>query len=110
MATAKAVIECPEGNENWSGGSSVAQQCGSRVHGRRRPTAFFTTVNSRMPIAAAIAEARNAASLSGSCEASNAMPQNAQNQPSPPLVDAIIHQRTQLGAGQPLTRRLTTRS
>src|ERR1700736_467682 len=100
MATANAVMEWPEGNENWSGGSSVAQQCGSKVQGRRRPTAFFRTVNSSTPVAAAMAAARNAASLSGSCEASTAMPQNAQNQPSPPLVDAIIHHRTQLGAGQ----------
>ena len=40
-ATAKAVMVWPEGKENWSGGSRVAQQCGSKVQGRLRPVAFF---------------------------------------------------------------------
>ena len=31
----------PEGKENWSGGSSVAQQCGFRGAGPLRPVTFF---------------------------------------------------------------------
>ena len=34
-------MECPEGNENWSGGRSVAQQWGSIAHGRLRLNARF---------------------------------------------------------------------
>jgi hypothetical protein len=43
MATvkAKAVMVCPEGKENWSGGSSVAQQCGTSAFGRFLPVVFF---------------------------------------------------------------------
>lgn len=45
VATAKAVIECPEGNENRSGGMRSAQQWGSMWHGRVRPTALFRITN-----------------------------------------------------------------
>ena len=38
----------PDGNENWSGGSSVAQQCGSIWQGRRRPVNRFRTMKSKM--------------------------------------------------------------
>jgi len=37
-ATAKAVVECPDGNENRSRVTMRAQQCGSISRGRIRPT------------------------------------------------------------------------
>jgi len=36
MAMANAVIEWPDGNENWSGGSRFAQQCVATAQGRFR--------------------------------------------------------------------------
>src|SRR5690242_11855702 len=95
---AKAVMECPEGNEKRSGGIAVAQQWGSSAQGRGRPTARFKITNKAMPMHAAMDAARNAERLERLGAASNAIPQNAQNQPSPPRVDVTIHQRTQCGA------------
>jgi hypothetical protein len=63
IATANAVMEWPEGKENWPGGSRVAQQCGSSAQGRGRPTDFLRMLNSRIPVAAAMAAARKAARL-----------------------------------------------
>jgi hypothetical protein len=42
----------PEGNENWSGGSRVAQQCGSRAFGRFLPVSFLQDEKDNGPGAA----------------------------------------------------------
>jgi hypothetical protein len=41
------------GKENWSGGSNLAQQCGSISQGRLRPEIFFTDLNMPTPTSAA---------------------------------------------------------
>jgi hypothetical protein len=45
----KAVIVCPEGNENRSGGKTFDQQCGSNWHGRGRWLSLFNALNTKMP-------------------------------------------------------------
>ena len=49
MANENAVMEWPEGNENWSGGRRLAQQCSAIAHGLRRRALRFITRNSNAP-------------------------------------------------------------
>src|ERR1035441_10098345 len=73
-ATANAVMVWPEGKENRSGGSRVAQQCGSKVQGRRRPVAFFKVRKMAMPEAAARAAAPTARKRMGPPKSSTTAP------------------------------------
>jgi hypothetical protein len=59
-------------------------------------------------VAAASADAMTAAKRAASCVASRMIPHNPQNHPSPLRVEAIIHQRTQFGAAQRFTLRIST--
>src|SRR5690348_8067489 len=110
MATANAVIECPEGNENWSGGSSVAQQCGSISQGRFRPDSFLSDLNTPTPTSAA--EPAEATAVIRSAPPHNRMdsPTRYQSQPSPARVAAIAKWRTHRGAGHLLTLRISFKS
>jgi hypothetical protein len=63
-----------------------------------------------IPHATARAEASIAAYREGSRELSTKIPHKTHNQPSPPRVAAIIHQRTQRGGLHRFTRRMSTRS
>ncbi len=85
-AIANAVIECPEGNENWSGGKIVAQQCGSSWHGRFRRLARLTNMKIDVPSAAASDAAPTAANRSRPPKISSTIPSAYHNQPSPQRV------------------------
>src|SRR5258708_26060039 len=85
-ATANAVIVWPDGKENWSGGSSVAQQCGSKVQGRLRPVDFFKVRKMAIPEAAARAAAPTAAKRIGPPNSRITAPIPYHSQPSPPRV------------------------
>src|SRR4051812_40892476 len=60
-AIAKALIECPDGNENWSGGSNLDQQCSATAQGRFRPVFLFRYRKITDPIPAADTEPPTAA-------------------------------------------------
>ena len=106
VQTANAVIVCPEGKENWSGGSSVDQQCGSIAQGLLRPAARFNTRKSAMPVAAARADCPTADRPSAPPKSSSAEASAYHNHPSPPRVAQIIHSRIHFGAGHLCTRRM----
>src|ERR1700733_5540087 len=97
---------CPDGNENWSGGSKVAQQCGSIWQGRLRPEIFFTDLNTPTPTNAAEPAEAIAVSRSSPPNKRTAKPMRYHSQPSPARVAAIAHNRTHLGAGHLFTLRM----
>ena len=107
IAIANALIEWPEGNENWSGGRTFAQQCASSWHGRFRLLAFFMTRNSATVAASAVALAAKAANRRSPPNNNKMMPIEYQIQPSPRRVDQIIQTRSHRGARQRLTCRMT---
>src|SRR5215469_8821032 len=106
MATAKAVIECPDGNEYLSGGRIEAQQCGSISQGRLRWLACLRLRNMKMPATAAAEAAPMAAKRCGPPKTTKINPRAYQSQPSPPRVATIIRIRNQRGARQRWTRRI----
>src|SRR6478752_2608415 len=110
MATANAVMVWPDGKENWSGGSSVAQQCGSISHGRLRPDSFFRDMNRPTPTNAADPAEATAVNLSVPPNNRIDNPVRYQSQPSPARLAAIARRRTQRGAGHLLTLRISFRS
>ena len=76
----------PEGNENWSGGSSVAQQCGSKAQGGCVPSTFLIRRNSSMPVRRG---QRRRLAARKRCSPPNSRitaPMAYQSQPSPPRV------------------------
>ena len=87
---ANAVIVWPEGKENWSGGSTRDQQCGSRWQGRWRWLIFFSALNTKTPAMAAEPAAQTAAKRAGPPKRSNIPARLYQSQPSPMRVAAII--------------------
>src|ERR1017187_8644611 len=97
----------PEGKENWSGGSRVAQQCGSNVKGRLRLVVFFKVRKIAIPKAAAKAAADTAWKRAGPPKSRMTAPMPYHSQPSPPRVAHSAQRRIQLGAGQRLTRRIS---
>src|SRR5579864_9141182 len=107
MAMANALMACPEGKENWSGGSTLDQQCSSRWHGRLRLLAFFTMRKSTIVAVTATALAPNALNRGSPPNSSTLMPMVYQIQPSPRRVDQIIQVRSQRGARQRFRRRMT---
>src|SRR5581483_5642532 len=90
---------CPEGNENWSGGSRLAQQCGSISHGRLRPDSFFNKI--KMPTPARAAEPAAAMAVRRPLPPNSKManPTEYHPQPSPAGVAAISKKGTERGAG-----------
>src|SRR6266853_254174 len=107
MAMAKALIEWPDGKENWSGGRTLAQQCASSWHGRLRLLAFFMARNNTRVAASAVALAAKAINRKSPPNNNNVMPTEYQIQPSPRRVDQSIQTRSHRGARQRLTRRMT---
>src|ERR1019366_996548 len=105
-ATAKAVMVWPDGNENRSGCSSVAQQCGSSAQGRLRPVAFFRLRKAAIPTPAASAAAPIAANRRLPPSNRIARPSAYHSHPSPPRVAHTIQTRIQRGACQRWTRRI----
>lgn len=103
----KAVIVWPEGNENWSGGRSVAQQWGSKAFGRLRPVSRFSHIKQRMLLPDAIPAAPSAANRSRSPNTRTIKPIAYQSQPSPNRVAAKAARRTQRGAAHRLARIIT---
>src|SRR5687768_13036885 len=104
MAIANAVIECPDGNENWSGGNRLAQQCGSRAHARLRPAVRLRIRNTATPSPTDMAAAAIALKRSLPPNSKTAAAIGDQSQPSPPRVAQIIHNRIQCGACHLWTR------
>ncbi len=83
METANAVIECPEGNENSSGGVISDQQCGSISQGRRRLLIRFTPRKSSTPSPAAIPVESSARNLCGPPKTAMDIPNVYHSHPSP---------------------------
>src|ERR1700738_1196223 len=106
-AMAKALMEWPDGNENWSGGRTLDQQWASRWQGRFRLLAFFIARNSTTVAASAVTLAAKAANRKSPPNNSNVIPIEYQIQPSPRRVDQIIQIRSHRGARQRLTCRMT---
>src|SRR5688572_28531128 len=104
---ANAVIESPEGRENWEGGSRLGQQCGSSAQGRFLHVLRLTTRNSATPAPTAKAAAATAAKRSGPPNSKIANAIGYHSHPSPPRVAQIIHRRTHLGARHLWTRRMS---
>src|SRR5215467_2249198 len=102
-AMANALMECPEGNENWSGGRILAQQCASSWHGRFRLLIFLRKRNNTIVAASADALAAKAINRKSPPNKSRAIPTEYQIQPSPSRVAAIIQMRSQRGARQRFT-------
>src|SRR5579862_3281508 len=107
MAMAKALMACPEGKENWSGGSTFAQQCDSSWQGRFLLLAFLIKRNNTTVAASADALAAKAMNRMSPPKSSKAMPTEYQTQPSPRRVEAIIQKRSHRGARQRWTLRMT---
>src|ERR1700722_3665503 len=99
-AIANALIACPEGKENWSGGRTFDQQCTSSWQGRLRLLAFFMNRNSATVAASAEALAAKAANRKSPPNSSKVMPMEYQTHPSPKRLDQIIQIRSHLGARQ----------
>src|SRR5882724_6739504 len=102
-----AVIVCPDGNENLSGGSTFDQQCGSIWHGLGRWLNLFSPLNTKIPKTAADPAAPMAEKRCGPPYASSIRPRPYQIQPSPMRVAAIIQMRNQRGARQRFIRRIS---
>src|ERR1700733_7686270 len=100
MATARAVIEWPEGNEYLSGGRIEAQQWGSISHGLFRQLVCLSARNKMIAAAALEAPAPIAAKRCPPPHASSIRPNAYQSHPSPPRVATIIAMRNHLGAFQ----------
>src|SRR5580658_3750575 len=96
----------PEGKENWSGGSKVAQQWGSIAHGRLRAHRRFSLRNNAMPTPADDVAAPSARNRSGPPNRATTKPMAYHSHPSPPRVAAIIHIRIQRGGRQRFTVRI----
>src|SRR6266571_426898 len=107
IAMANALIEWPEGKENWSGGRMLDQQCSSRWHGRFRLLAFFMARNNTRVAASAVALAAKAINRKSPPNNNKVMPTEYQIQPSPRRLAQIIQTRNHRGARQRLSRRLT---
>src|SRR5713101_8243636 len=107
MAIAKALIEWPEGNENWSGGRMLDQQCASSWQGRLRLLALFMARNSTRVAASAVALAAKAINRKSPPNSNKVIPTEYQIQPSPRRVDQSIQTRSHRGARQRLSRRMT---
>src|ERR1700722_8110226 len=73
-ATANAVVEWPDGNENLSRVTICAQQCGSISRGRTRQTIRFNLWNRTIPSVTAHAAASMAWNLAASGESSTEIP------------------------------------
>src|SRR6267154_102450 len=99
-AIANALIEWPEGKENWSGGRTFDQQCASSWQGRLRLLAFLTKRNNTTVAASAVALAAKAINRRSPPKRSNAMPTEYQIQPSPSRVEESIQTRSHRGARQ----------
>src|SRR5690349_11558801 len=106
MVKANAVMVCPEGNENWSGGSKVAQQWGSRALGRFLPMSFLRTRNIPAPALQAVQAAATAAYRLAPPRIKSSALTPYHSQPSPPRVARIIHSRNQRGGRQRCTLRI----
>src|SRR5579863_7817926 len=106
-AMAKALMAWPEGNENWSGGKTFAQQWDSMWQGRFRLLAFFRKRNRKTVAASADALAANAMKRISPPKRSRAIPTEYQIQPSPSRVEAIIQKRSHRGARQRWTFLMT---
>jgi hypothetical protein len=96
-AMANALIACPEGKENWSGGRTLAQQCDSSWHGRFLLLAFFSKRNKTTVAASADALAAKAIKRVSPPNSSKTIPTEYQTQPSPSRVEAIIQKRSHRG-------------
>src|ERR1035438_6497513 len=107
VQTAKAVIVWPEGKENWSGGNSLDQQCGSTAQGRRRPVARFKPRKRTIPTPAAKPDSATTSIPCAPPKTSKDAPSTYHSQPSPPRVAQIIHSRIHLGAGHFCTLRIS---
>ena len=92
-------MEWPDGNENWSGGSSVAQQCGAT--GRFRPMIRFNRRNSPTEIAAESVAAPTATNRLGPPKIISMIPSAYQSQPSPTREARTIQMRIHLGGFHP---------
>src|SRR6266702_4466182 len=103
----KAVIVWPEGNENWSGGSTRDQQWGSRWQGRWRWLIFFNPLKTTTPASAAEAAMLTTAKRFGPPAIRRITARPYHSQPSPMRVAAIIQKRIQRGAFHRLMRRIT---
>ena len=108
----KSRNRCPEGKENWSGGSTFAQQFGvirstpatASAQGRFRPHTRFILRNSATPDPAESTAAGKARKRSSPPNAATASPTAYHRDPSPPRVAAVIHRRIQRGARHRFTR------
>src|ERR1700741_2960848 len=107
MATAKAVIECPDGKEYLSGGKIEDQQCGSISQGRFRWLACLRLRKIKIPATAANVAAPIAAKRWGPPKKARIKPSVYQSQPAPPRVATIIRMRNHRGARQRCTRRIS---
>src|SRR5580700_11080201 len=96
-AMAKALIAWPDGNENWSGGRTLAQQWASIWQGRLRLLAFFRKRKRKIVAASADALAAKAMKRMSPPNRSRAIPTEYQTQPSPSRVEAIIQKRSHRG-------------
>src|SRR6266853_6980958 len=99
-----AVIVCPEGNENLSGGSTFDQQCGSIWQGRGLWLSFLRALKTKMPKTAADPAAPMAEKRCAPPYTRSIIPRPYQIQPSPIRVAAIIQMRIQRGARQRFIR------
>src|ERR1700680_4503979 len=106
MATAKAVMVCPEGKENWSGGRRVAQQWGWMADGRLLLKTRFRLMKSPIPLPKPTAAEAIASKRWAPPKIAMMRPMAYQSQPSPPRVAQIIQTRIQRGARQAFTRRI----
>jgi hypothetical protein len=102
-----AVIVCPEGNENLSGGKTFDQQCGSNWHGLTRWLKCLRALKISTPTSAAEPAAPIAANRCGPPQASSMIPSPYHSQPSPRRVERIIQTRNQRGARQRFICRMT---
>src|SRR5581483_6535309 len=100
----------PEGNENWSGGKSLAQQWGSISQGRRRPERFLIALKSPTPIRAADPAEATAVRRLAPPKSMTASPVRYHSQPSPARVATIAQSRIHLGADHLFTLRISLRS
>src|SRR5450432_1334164 len=106
-AMANALMAWPEGNENWSGGRTLAQQCASRWQGRFRLLAFLIARNNPTVTASAVTAAPKAANRYSPPNSGRVIPIEYQIQPSPRRDDKTIQTRSQRGARQRWTLRIT---
>src|ERR1700720_2447612 len=102
-----AVMVCPEGKENLSGGKTFDQQCGSNWHGRMRWVRCLSAFKISTPKKAADPPAPTAARRCGPPQASSMIPSPYHSQPSPSRVERIIQMRNQRGARQRFICRMT---